>query len=78
MRPELIVFDFHTGEWHQVAYFPLEDRPGQLAQPEKGARWMAVLSDQAGGQENAQKLIAEWQEMIAHIELEIVRRPVLW
>lgn len=78
LRPELIVFEFETGGWHQVAYFPLHEGPGEMAGSEKDAQWMTLLSERSGGRERAERLLAEWREMIAESKTELVRRPVLW
>jgi hypothetical protein len=56
-----------TGEWDMIYVFPMKGGPGDMAvrnSPE-GEKWMAQMVKLAGSQEAAQKLIDEFDSLIA-------------
>lgn len=56
-----------TGEWDVIYVFPMKSGPGELAMrnsPE-GEKWMAQMEKLAGSREAAQKLIDEFDTLIA-------------
>jgi hypothetical protein len=57
-----------TGEWDIIYVFPMKDGPAELARrgdsPED-AKWMAEMVKLAGSEAEAQKIIAEFDTLIA-------------
>ncbi len=56
-----------TGEWDVIYVFPMKGGPGDLAKrnsPE-GEKWMAEMIKLAGSKEAAEKLMAEFDTLIA-------------
>jgi hypothetical protein len=57
-----------TGEWDIIYVFPMEGGPAELAQrgdsPEE-VKWMAEMIKLAGSQEAADKIIAEFETLVA-------------
>ena len=73
---EIINFDTRIGEWHHVAYFPMEDGASGLAWKvaPKDEKWWAALAKQLGGATKALELLAKWGELVAETKSEIVMR----
>jgi hypothetical protein len=75
---DVIPFDYVTGEWDHVVYFPMPDGPGELAFQETalGKKWYDTLVRREGGQAGAQAVMKRFGEMVLHEKTEVVRRRV--
>ena len=69
----VIAFDYQTGEWDHVVYFPFD--PVRWDTVPSWADWMKALAAQEGGMEQAQKLLQSWLDLIDVSRNEIVRLP---
>jgi hypothetical protein len=56
-----------TGEWDVIYVFPMKGGPGDLAKrnSSEGEKWMAEMIKLAGSKEAAEKLMAEFDTLIA-------------
>ena len=73
---EVLNFDMRIGEWHHVAYFPMDDGASGLAwkfAPNQ-EKFQAELAKQLGGVEKALELLAKWNELVVDSKEEIVMR----
>jgi hypothetical protein len=70
---QAIPFDFRTGEWDHIVYFPilLNEEGYDTIPPEE--EWWAAFAEQEGGQDAADKLFAEFLDSIAQSKTEIAR-----
>lgn len=71
-----IPFDYQTGEWDHVVYFPFD--PVRWDTIPSWAEWMKVLAAQEGGMEQAQKLLQSYLDLIDTSRNDIVRLPAAW
>ncbi len=71
-----IPFDFATGEWDHVVFFPLQGGPGDLEWSVRpiDERWWAALADLEGGVEAARALVERFRELVERRERHIVQR----
>ena len=81
-----IPFNFTTGEWDHVVFFPLQGRPADLEWSPTDAvtglidlrpideRWWAALADLEGGVEAARALVERFGELVQRQETHIVQR----
>jgi hypothetical protein len=69
----VIPFDYQTGEWDHVVYFPFD--PVRWDTIPSWAEWMKALAAQEGGMEQAQKLLQSWLDLIDTSRNEVVRLP---
>jgi hypothetical protein len=71
-----VPFDFVTGEWDHVVFFPLKDGPGDLtwATSPDDVKWWEALVEIEGGVEEAQALMTRFGELVARSEMHLVRR----
>ncbi len=72
---KVINFDFSTGEWDHVVFFPMKDGVSEFewkTPPTEGA-WMAAFTKRVGGQEKAAEMMAQWDGLVAEQRTELVR-----
>ena len=71
-----IAFNFVTGEWDHVVFFPLQGGPSDLEWDIRpiDAQWWEALAELEGGIEQAQALVRRFGEMVERTETHIVRR----
>ena len=72
----VIPFDYQTGEWDHVVYFPFDPVRGDTIP--SFAEWMKALAAQEGGMEQAQKLLQSYFDLIETSRNEIARLPAAW
>ena len=70
---EAIPFDFATGDWDHVVYFPYDTARMDTIPP--GAEWWKALAQQEGGPEQAQKLFQRYLDLEANSKFEIAKSP---
>ena len=68
-----IPFDFLTGEWDHIVYFPhdatrMDTIPSQTD-------WWKALAEQEGGAEQAQKVFQSYMELQLNSKFEIAKSP---
>ena len=68
-----IPFDFVTGEWDHVVYFPYDT--ARMDTIPSGAEWWKALVEQEGGAEQAQKLFQTFLDLHANSKVEIAKSP---
>jgi hypothetical protein len=66
-------FDFSTGEWDHVVYFPYDTARMDTIPP--AAEWWKALAIQEGGVEQAQRLFQSFLDLQANSKFEIARSP---
>jgi hypothetical protein len=71
---EVIPFDYVTGEWDHVVYFPMPGGPAELAFQETplGKRWQETFFRREGGKDKAEALNKRFGEMVLHEKTELV------
>ena len=72
----VIPFDFQTGEWDHVVYFPSD--PGQMDTIPSRDVWWKAFAEQEGGREKAQELFQRFWDLVANSKSEIARLPAAW
>lgn len=72
----VIPFDYQTGEWDHVVYFPFDPVQGDTIP--SFAEWMKALAAQEGGMEQAQKLLQSYLDLIDTSRNELARLPAAW
>ena len=70
---KVIPFNFATGDWDHIAFFPYDASrkdtiPGF-------AEWFAALAELEGGQEQAKKLFDHFMELHSNMKFEIADSP---
>lgn len=70
---KVLPFDFVTGEWDHVVFFPYDLARGDTVP--SGEAWMKALAAQEGGMEQAQALWQKVWELMAYSKTEIARLP---
>jgi hypothetical protein len=73
---KVIPFEYLTGEWDHVVYFPLDIAPMETMP--SNTEWMKALAGQEGGLEQAQKLFQTFLDMVATSKTEIAKLPAAW
>jgi len=73
---KVIPFDYQTGEWDHVVYFPFDPATGETI-PLWGV-WMKALAAQEGGMDQAQKLFDRYWELTSVTRAQIARVPAAW
>jgi hypothetical protein len=73
---KVLPFDYKTGEWDHVVYFPFDTARMDTIPPV--AEWMKAFEKQEGGVEQAHKLFQSFWEMVAVSKTEIAQRPQMW
>ena len=77
-RNDVIDFHMQTGEWHSIVAFKMHDGPAAMAWKENAydKAWEVEFAKQAGGEDKAKALWAEFndcileeQRQIAHIDI---------
>jgi hypothetical protein len=71
-----IPFDYQTGEWDHVVYFPYDLARGDTIP--SFAEWMKALAAQEGGMDQAQKLMQSFLDLVDTSRNEIARLPAAW
>ena len=72
-----IAFNYQSGNWHHVVYFPwaaasdLEWKMSPAAE-----RWWAELAKHVGGPQKARELMAKWVDLVADEKWEIALRSI--
>ncbi len=70
---QVLPFDFKTGEWDHIVYFPIAlNEEGYDTVPPR-SEWWAAFVEQEGGEEQADKLFAEFLDSVAQSRTEIAR-----
>jgi hypothetical protein len=72
----VIPFDYVTGEWDHVVYFPFDT--ARMDTVPSGSEWMKALAAQEGGMDQAQKLFQSYLDLVATSKTEIARLPAAW
>ena len=74
----VINFDYLTGDWHHVAYFPMDGGASGLEWrvAPNDEKWWAALAKIAGGVEKAQELNDKFNEMVEESKTEVAMRPI--
>lgn len=70
---QAIPFDYATGEWDHVVYFPYDTARMDTIPP--GAEWWKALAQQEGGPEQAQRLFQRYLDLEANSKFEIAKSP---
>lgn len=70
---KVLPFDFTTGEWDHVVYFPYDLARGDTIPSRE--TWMKALAAQEGGMEQAQALWQKVLDLMAYSKMEIARLP---
>jgi hypothetical protein len=73
---KVIPFEYKTGEWDIMVYFPLDT--SRMDTIPTWGEWMKALQRQEGGVEQAQKLPQNYMEMVADEKREIAQLPQNW
>jgi hypothetical protein len=73
---KIMPFDYTTGEWDHIVYFPLDT--ARMERIPSNAEFMKALADQEGGKEQAQKLYQSFFELVAAWKSEIAQLPAAW
>jgi len=73
---KVIPFEYLTGEWDHVVYFPLDI--ARMETIPSNSEWMKTLAGQEGGMEQAQKLFQSFLDMVAATKTEIAQLPATW
>ena len=73
---EVIPFDYVTGEWDHVVYFPMPGGPGELAFRETplGKRWQETFFRREGGKDKAEALNRRFGEMVLDDKTELAMK----
>lgn len=73
---EVIPFDYVTGEWDHVVYFPMPGGPAELGfrQTALDRRWFETFSRREGGKEKAEALDKRFGDMVLHTKTELVMK----
>lgn len=70
---KVLPFDFVTGEWDHIVFFPYDLARGDTVP--SGEEWMKALAAQEGGMEQAQALWQKVWDLMAYSKTEIARLP---
>ena len=70
---KVLPFDFVTGEWDHVVYFPYDLARGDTIP--SGKQWMEALAAQEGSMGEAERLYQELWDLVAYSKTEIARLP---
>jgi hypothetical protein len=73
---KVMPFDYTTGEWDHVVYFPLDT--AKMDTIPSQTEFMKTLADQEGGKEQAQKLFQGFFELVVAWKSEIAQLPAAW
>jgi hypothetical protein len=68
----VIVFDFRTGEWDQIVYFPVVFT-GEGYEWVKEKEWWSAFVEQEGGQDQADAVFAEYLDCLVVSKREVGR-----
>jgi len=68
-----IPFDFMTGEWDHVVYFPYDT--AHMDTIPAGAEWWKAFVEQEGGADQAQRLFQNFLDLHANSKSEIAKSP---
>ena len=73
---EVIPFDYVTGEWDHVVYFPMPGGPAELAFQETplGKRWQETFFRREGGKDKAEALDKRFRTMALNEKTELVMK----
>ena len=67
--------DLHlnTGEWDGVVAFPMSGGPADMTwdTSPNDVKWMAAMSEIAGGMDKAQAILAEWDSLVEDEEIHV-------
>lgn len=71
-----LAFDFATGAWDHVVFFPLTGGAADLEWQVRpiDAEWFAALAELQGGAQEAQALLTRFNEMVQDSEVQVVRK----
>lgn len=71
---------FNTGSWDVVYSFPMTGGPNDLTwdRSPEDIKWMAALAQRAGGREAAERLLAEFDTLVAREERHIAHKHPNW
>jgi hypothetical protein len=68
----VLVFDFRTGEWDQIVYFPVIFT-GEGYEWVKEKEWWSTFIEQEGGQDQADAVFGEYLDCLAASKREVGR-----
>jgi hypothetical protein len=68
----VLVFDFRTGEWDQIVYFPVTFT-GEGYEWVKEKEWWSTFIEQEGGREQADTLFGEYLDCLAASKRDVGR-----
>ncbi len=71
-----IEFNFQSGEWDHIAFFPLSEGYGELewTNSPANAKWWAALAEQEGSAEKAQELFRKFLDTMVVYKREIAHQ----
>ncbi len=71
---DVIPFDYSSGEWDHVIYFPI-DGPAELEwrRSPMDVKWWAALVEQEGGVDEAGQLVQSFDQLIVRREIHLAR-----
>jgi hypothetical protein len=72
----VLPFDYQTGEWDHVVYFPFD--PARMDMIPPGSEWLKAFAEQQGGMERAQSLFQRYLDLVAISKVELARLPAAW
>jgi hypothetical protein len=68
-----IPFDFVTGDWDHIVYFPYD--AARMDTIPSNAEWWKTLAELEGGPEQAQKIFQRFMDLHANSKFEIAKSP---
>src|SRR5215831_13396686 len=70
---QAIPFDYTTGEWDHIVYFPYDT--SRMDTIPSGAEWWKALAEQEGGPDQAQKLFQHFLDLHVNSKFELAKSP---
>ncbi len=79
IRRRIINFDFQTGEWDHIVFFPLRQGPAELewAMSPREAAWWAAFANLEGSPEKAKTVFDQMESLVEEYRWDIARHR-LW
>ena len=76
---KVIPFNFQSGEWDHVVFFPSVLNPDRIDTIPSEEKWFAALAEQEGGMEKAQELLQRFFGLVVNFKKEIAQTvPAPW
>lgn len=70
---QVIPFDFKTGEWDHVVFFPIALSADGYDTIPPSSEWWAAFHEQEGGREQAEAIFGEFLDCVVESRTEIAR-----